>query len=251
MNQNDIEKIKRTLRKRTDYVRNRVEKAIWFLQNEPEEKISIAFYLKLSSDVECNLRNIYDAIAEMPNHRVAREQFGELLAEALVARGEYKDEISLHEKTKDIGRREADRGKEYKRNTSHFYRVRTLKSEFGSSISSNGRTYKYIKFEMIPDHCINRSSLNREIRQLLLQKREVSKATGKQQKTLAKYDCFLNEMERRITDCRHVLMITEQTDKDEKRMREAFALLYEALDFRKQLIAASAEYRTTCKEMAA
>ncbi len=233
---------------RNDAIRQRVENSLAFLREAAEERISRCYYSKLSFDVERFLRDVYTAIADIPNQREAYELFGNLLCQFLIARGTLRQELSLHEVTRDLVIRDVSGKRKQFTNSAGYYRVRTLKQEFGEAITSIRGSYK--RWEAIPGHVTNRAVMNLEINQLLRQKDSVSNFLKKRLKMGARYKYFLDEMERRIIDCRHVLMITELTDCSSKRKRKAFDYLYEALQYRKELKNAVAVFHQICNQKA-
>lgn len=235
-NENAIETIRQRFQKLTDFIRT-----------QPEEVIKTSLYSALLSDMDSFLNETLASMSEAPNFKEARDLYGNALNELLVLRAEFKDELALHDRTWKLSGREKKCEKKYS-SRSHYYRMRTMKEEFGSEVLTSGK--KYMTWKVIPDDNESRTAVNREIDQLLRQQSVVSKSLAKQQRMSAKYDCFIHEMEKRIIDCRHVLMITAMTDQNEKRERKAFMYLYEAVTYRKKLLTASSGFRQACMQMA-
>ena len=222
----------------------RFRKLTDFIRTQPEEVINTSMYANLLSDMDGFLNEVLATIAEAPDYFTARQLHGETLCTLLVLRGEFKDELALHERTRRLSGRKT---KCDRKSSSHYFRMRSLKQEFGSAIRTIDD--EFATWKEIPDEIVCRVSVNQEIDQLLRQQGMVSRSLSKQQKMSDKYDAFLYEMEKRIVDCRHVLMITKMTDRDEKRERNAFKYLYEAVVYRKKLLVAGAVFRQACRKM--
>ena len=228
-------------------IQKRFQDLTTFIRTHPEDVIKTALYSDLLSDMDIFLNELLASIADAENHKAARELYGDTLNTLLVLRGEFKGELAVHDRTWRLTGSEKKRDRKYSPLDSHYYQIRTMKQEFGSAILSSGN--EYMKWEEIPEATACRVSINQEIEQLLRQKSTISKSEAKREKMSAKLDSFVNEMNKRINDCRHILMITAMTDRDEKRGRKAFQYLYEAVTYRKKLLAAHDIMQQACKQM--
>lgn len=113
-----------------------------------------------------------------------------------------------------------------------LYVVRTLKEEFGDKITTKNNHYHVERTNAYQN---NRSSVNGKIESLLNLDEEHLILVSEDDMILKKIDSYTSELDRRVSDCRHVRVFTINSDNDYNRAELAFDILYESLVYRARL----------------